>query len=116
MSYLEEKIKQKDRTYSAPAKEGGLKAIEGVKIWGHMGYQFYSIPLFHHSFRLLTNNLNQRTNEVIDNIMLRCQNECKVNLKYMRGKHGAAIDHEAKECKKMCDQWYVSGYNQLQVS
>ncbi len=97
MAYLEKKLNQLDNNIVAPAKEGGISALSGVKFSELYGHYIYTVPLFHHSFFLLKKAVQQHSKIILDKISDRCRDQCVVDLELAHG-NNIKTDHLLNKC------------------
>ena len=101
MSYLESRLNQIDENILAPAKEGGLAALSGKKYPEIYGHQIHTVPLFHHSFYLLKQSVQNQSMLIMQQVEQRCTNKCIVDLQMTYGEN-IKNDYVSSQCQKEC--------------
>jgi hypothetical protein len=115
MSYLESRLNQIDENIQPPAKEGGLEALAGKKFFELFGYRIHTIPLFHHSFFLLKQSVENHSTMMIEKVKQGCKNKCQVDLEMTYGAN-IKLDYALPKCTQECFSQIVSPfYTQSQV-
>jgi hypothetical protein len=108
-------MKELEDNYVPPAREGGLQALDGQKIWAGIGIPIYTIPAYHHSFRLFYNSLSDNTFKMLDRINESCRKNCITKLKLLRGHTCALIEEDFPKCFYECSRITAKGYSGLNV-
>jgi hypothetical protein len=109
MSYLESRLNQIEENIQLPAKEGGLQALAGKKFSELFGYRIHTIPLFHHSFFLLKQSVENNSYLIIDKVKQGCQNKCQVDLEMTYGANFKS-DYAMPKCQEQCISEVVSPF------
>lgn len=116
MSFLESRLNQIEENIQPPAKEGGLEALAGKKFCEVFGYRIHTIPLFHHSFFLLKQSVENHSYFIIEKVKQGCQNKCQVDLEMSYGANNK-LDYALPKCKQQCVSQIISPFvTQSQVN
>ena len=110
MSYLESRLNQLDENIQAPAKEGGLIALSGKKYPEIHGHKIHTVPLFHHSFYLLKQSVENQSIIIIEQVQKRCLNKCTVDLEMTYGTN-IKNDYVSSQCQKECIAHTTATFN-----
>lgn len=116
MAFLESRLKQIDDYISPPSKEGGLAGIDGIKLGNFFGYHFYTVPLFHHSFKYWKRYLVNNTRDIVHNTTIRCNQQCYNDVNLLHGNTVALFEMDMKKCAEDCKRkWEGSVFGELDV-
>lgn len=110
MAYLEGRIKEIESKSVPPSKEGGLAALSSKKLWAGYGIPIYTIPIFHHSFRLWSKALQDHSYNMANKVFEACQTNCTSSVKLLRGTHSPTNEDDIKKCSKDCSQKLAGNY------
>ena len=109
MSFLESRLNQIEENIQPPAKEGGLEALAGKKFCEVFGHRIHTIPLFHHSFFLLKQSVENPSYFIIEKVKQGCQNKCQVDLEMSYGAN-AKLEYALPKCQQQCVSQIVSPF------
>ena len=110
MAFLESRLKQIDEIISAPSKEGGISVLDGKKIGNFYGYQIYTVPLFHHSFKYWKQYLAINTINIVESTIKRCQLQCQNDIKQISGNSLSGNDINFNKCTQNCNETCGSSF------
>jgi hypothetical protein len=116
MAFLESRLKQIDDIISAPSKEGGISALDGIKLANFYGQYIYTIPLFHHSFKYWKQYLAFNTLNIMQSTMIRCELQCQNEIKQISGNSLSGFELNHKKCTEDCrEKWVNQVFSALEV-
>ena len=111
MSYLETQVNKLRNNYVPPAKEGGLEALNGKKIWSGLGVPIYTVPLFHHSFNLWKKAVLSNSDYVLHQVITRCKVKCQYDVHMLQGSNSMPNQQYLQKCVDDCHSNWMSIYN-----
>jgi|LauGreDrversion4_2_1035121.scaffolds.fasta_scaffold108293_2 hypothetical protein len=98
MAYLESRLEGLKNNLVAPAREPGLKALEGQNISEFYGVDFFTVPQYHHGFKHLRDWMNELNRQVFFDIHHTVINHCKVKIRMLHGNSIIGSEDIFKKC------------------
>jgi hypothetical protein len=116
MAYLESRLEELKNNLVAPAKEGGLKALEGQKISEFYGLEIYSVPIFHHSFKNLHLWMSELNRQLVFDIHNSVEKHCIVKLKMLHGNNMKGFENMLEKCVNDVGQKIINHAGNINVT